>query len=359
MARKLNFYPGPATLPLSALEKMRDELVDFEGMGLSLIETSHRSKEYEGVHDGAIALLRELLSIPSNFHVLLLSGGATLQFGMVPMNFLPKDGSCDILLTGAWAQKAYEDAQKIGKVNVIYDGKGANFTTLPERVEPTKGASYLHLTSNETIGGLQWQSFPDAHGLPIIADMSSDILSRPVPVDRFGLIYAGAQKNLGPAGVTVVIIRDDLLARCPDDLPVYLSYKVHAEHNSLYNTPPVMAVYAMKLVLEWAKAQGGVKKLQETNERKAQTLYQLIDESDGFYRCPVDPRYRSRMNVVFRLPSEELEKELVKSTEKEGMVGLKGHRSVGGIRVSIYNAMPLSGVERLATFLKEFAAKHR
>jgi len=359
MTRKLNFYPGPATLPLVALEKMRDEFVDYQGMGLSLIETSHRSKEYEAVHDGTIALIRELLSVPSNFKILLLAGGATLQFGMVPMNFLRKGAVCDMVLTGSWAEKAFDDAKKIGTVNVIFDGKSSKFTTLPDALQPTKGAAYVHMTTNETIGGLQWQVFPDAGGVPLVADMSSDILSRPVPVEKFGLIYAGAQKNLGPAGVTVVIIRDDMLARCTDDIPIYLNYKTHAEHNSLYNTPPVIAVYAMKLVLEWAKAQGGVRKLQETNERKAAALYQAIDQSGGFYKCPVDPRYRSRMNVVFRLPSEELEKEFVTRSTQEGMVGLKGHRSVGGIRASIYNAMSLSGADTLASFMKEFAAAHR
>ena len=359
MTRKLNFYPGPATLPLAALEKMRDEFVDYQGMGLSLIETSHRSREYEAVHDGAIALLRELLSVPSNYKILLLAGGATLQFGMVPMNFLRKGAVCDIVLTGSWAERAYDDAKKIGTVNVIFDGTSSKFTTLPETLHPTKNAAYVHLTTNETIGGLQWQAFPDTGSVPLVADMSSDILSRPVPVEKFGVIYAGAQKNLGPAGVTVVMIRDDMLARCTDDLPIYLSYKTHAEHNSLYNTPPVIAVYAMKLVLEWAKAQGGVRKLQEANERKAAALYQAIDQSGGFYRCPVDPRYRSRMNVVFRLPSEELEKEFVTRTTEEGMIGLKGHRSVGGIRASIYNAMSLSGAETLASFMKEFAAAHR
>ncbi len=346
-------------MPLAALEKMRDELVDYQGMGLSLIETSHRSKEYEAVHDGAIALVRELLSVPSSYKILLLGGGATLQFGMVPMNFLRKGGVCDIVLTGSWAEKAFDDAKKIGTVNVIFDGASSKYTTLPEKLEPTKGAAYVHMTTNETIGGLQWQAFPDTGKVPLVADMSSDILSRPVPVERFGLIYAGAQKNLGPAGVTVVIISDEMLARCSDDIPIYLNYKTHAEHNSLYNTPPVIAVYAMKLVLEWAKAQGGVRKLQEVNERKASALYQAIDQSGGFYKCPVDPRYRSRMNVVFRLPSEELEKEFVTRSTQEGMIGLKGHRSVGGIRASIYNAMSLSGVETLASFMKEFAASHR
>lgn len=243
-------------------------------------------------------------------------------------------------------------------MNLVFDGTASKFTTLPERVEPTKGAPYFYLTSNETIGGLQWQSFPDTGDVPLVADMSSDILSRPIQVGKFGLIFAGAQKNLGPAGLTVVILRDDMVEKSPRDIPVYLSYKTHVEHNSLYNTPPAFAVYAMKLVLEWVKGQGGVAKVAEINEKKAAALYRVIDESNGFYRCPVDKRNRSRMNVVWRLPSEELEKEFVNETSAAGMIGLKGHRSVGGIRASIYNAMPLSGVETLAGFMRSFAAKH-
>jgi len=356
MPRKLNFYPGPAVLPLAALERAKADFVDYHGMGLSLVETSHRSKEYEEVHNATIGLIRELLGVPASYKVLLLSGGATLQFAMVPMNLL--SGSCDIALTGSWAEKAVEDARKFGKVNLVFDGAPSKFTTLPARIVPTPGASYLHITSNETIGGVQWQDFPETGAVPLIADMSSDILSRPVPVERFGLIYAGAQKNIGPAGVTVVIIREDVLEHCSDKVPAYLSYRLHAEHNSLYNTPPVFSVYLMRLVLEWIKEQGGAAAFAEANEKKAAALYRVIDESGGFYRSPVDKPYRSRMNVVFRLPTEELEKDFVKETEAAGMIGLKGHRSVGGIRASIYNAMPLSGVERLADFMRDFAAKH-
>lgn len=236
MTRKLNFYAGPAALPLPVLEKLQREIVDFPGIGMSLLETSHRSDEYEGVHNRAIELIRKLLGVPSNYHVLFLGGGATLQFAMVPLNFLA-DGSCDFTLTGAWASKAYKDAKKIGKVNVVFDGAEAKYTNLPSEISVNSDAAYVHLTSNETIGGLQWQSFPGTGSVPIFADMSSDILSRRIPVERFGLIYAGAQKNLGPAGTTIVIVRDDLIERCPDSLPAYLSYKTHSETNSLYNTP--------------------------------------------------------------------------------------------------------------------------
>ncbi len=358
MSRKLNFNPGPAAMPLSVLETIKENIVDFHGIGMSLLETSHRSKDYESVQDRAVALLKELLAIPDGYKIVLLGGGATLQFAMVPLNYLREGASCDIALSGSWAQRAYEDAKKIGKVNLVFDGSASKFTTLPDSLSPTKGAAYLHLTSNETIGGVQWQAFPDTGSVPLVADMSSDLLSRPVPVEKFGLIYAGAQKNLGPAGVTVVVIRDDLVARSPDSLPVYLSYKTHVEHKSLYNTPPEFAVWAMMLVLEWVKEQGGAAALKEVNEKKAAALYGAIDESGGFYRCPVDRRYRSRMNVVWRLPSEELEGRFLGEATASGMVGLKGHRSVGGIRASIYNATSLSDAKALADFMRSFAAKN-
>lgn len=357
MERKTNFYAGPAALPLAVLQRMQHEAVDYHGLGLSLLETSHRSSEYGEVHNSAIALIRKHLNIPDNYRVLFLGGGATLQFAMVPLNFLGS-GFCDFTLTGAWANKAYKDAKVVGKVNVVYDGSQDNYTTLPDPVRASEGAAYLHLTSNETIGGLQWQRFPDGGVAPLVADMSSDILSRPIPVERFGLIYAGAQKNLGPAGTTVVIIRDDMIERCPDTLPAYLNYRTHSESNSLYNTPPVFGVYVVKLVLEWIEEQGGVANLAAANEKKAALLYETIDTSGGFYACPVDTRYRSRMNVVFRLRSEELEKRFVAEAGEHGMIGLKGHRSVGGCRASIYNATSFEGVSKLADFMQEFARTH-
>jgi phosphoserine aminotransferase len=358
--RKFNFYAGPATLPLEVLRQIREEIVDFQGMGMSLIETSHRSKDYDGVHNSAIGLFRELLGLPENYSVLLLGGGATLQFSMVPMNLMGPGGSCDFVVSGSWAQKAFDDAAKIGAVNVLFDGKESAYTMLPpaESVGPSPGSSYVHITSNETIGGIQWKEWPDTGDVPLVADMSSDILSTPFPVERFGLIYAGAQKNLGPAGVAVVIIRNDLLDRSGDDLTAYLSYKVHAEKNSLYNTPPVFSIWALQLVLQNLKENGGVEAAARRNREKADLVYSAIDSSGGFYCSPVDRKVGSDMNVVFRLPSEELEKQFVAAAAEEGMVGLKGHRSVGGIRASIYNSFPKEGVEKLADFMKTFQNKN-
>lgn len=356
MTRKINFYAGPAALPLPVLERLQRELVDYGGHGLSLLETSHRSADYEEVHNGAIELIRKHLRVPKNYHILFLGGGATLQFAMVPLNFLGS-GSCDFTLTGSWATKAYKDAKKIGKVNVVFDGSEGKFTSLPETVATSAGAAYLHLTSNETIGGLQWQAFPESGKVPMVADMSSDILSRPIPVEQFALIYAGAQKNLGPAGATVVIIRDDMIERCPEELPAYLNYRTHSETNSLYNTPPVFGIYVIKLVLEWMEEQGGLEKISAANTKKAALLYETIEGSDDFYRCPVDPRYRSKMNVVFRLHTEELEKAFLSEATERGMIGLKGHRSVGGCRASIYNATSLEGVSRLSEFMRDFARR--
>lgn len=360
MSRKINFYAGPATLPVEVLEKLRDEMVDYHGEGLSMIETSHRSKMYENVHMETMALLAELLDIPKEYDILFLGGGATLQFAMVPMNLLPADGSCDYTLSGSWAKKAYADASKLGKVNVLFDGKDSGYTTLPDpaSLKPSSGAAYLHVTSNETIGGVQWKEFPDTGSVPLVADMSSDILSRPVDLGKFGLIYAGAQKNIGPAGITIVIIRKDLVEKAPESLPVYLSYKTHAEKDSMYNTPPVFSIYAVHHVLRRLKDSGGIPEVQRLNRQKADAIYNAIDSSGGFYRCPVDKAVRSDMNVVFRLPSEDLEKVFIADAADQGMIGLKGHRSVGGCRASIYNAMPLEGAQYLARYMKEFARKN-
>ena len=359
MSRKYNFYAGPGTLPVEVLEKIKKEITDYQSMGLSLIETSHRSKEYDNVHNEAINLIKKLLGIPEGYSVLFLGGGATLQFSMVPMNLMGKNGTCDIVVSGSWAKKALADAEKIGKVNVVFDGKESSYATLPEpaSVKPSAGSAYLHITSNETIGGVQWKDWPDTGDVPLVCDMSSDILSRSVPVEKFGLIYGGAQKNLGPAGVTVVIIRDDLIEWSGDDLTAYLSYAVHAEKNSLYNTPPVFSIYALKLVMDWLETLGGTGAIEKINKEKAGMLYKAIDESGGFYRSPVDSKYRSRMNVVFRLPSEELEKEFVAEAAEQGMIGLKGHRSVGGVRASIYNSFPKEGVEVLTQFMRDFAKR--
>lgn len=360
MARKYNFYAGPSTLPMAVLKELQEELVDYQGEGLSMIETSHRSKMYEQVHNEAISLLRQLLGVPEDREILFLGGGATLQFSMVPMNFLGNDKSCDIVVGGAWAKKALSDAQKLGTVNVLFDGAESHYTSLPDptEVQPHKDAAYLHITSNETIGGLQWQEFPDTGSVPLVCDMSSDIAGRRVPMEKFDLVYAGAQKNLGPAGVTAVIIKKDMLDSARNDLPAYLSYATHVEKNSLHNTPPVFSVYAMQKVLAWLKDQGGLEAAEKRNEEKAGLIYQAIESSGGFYVSPVERAHRSTMNVVFRLPSEELETLFIQEAEANGMLGLKGHRSVGGVRASLYNALPLEGAQALAEFMRDFAAKN-
>lgn len=359
MKRKYNFNPGPSTLPLPVLEQARDELLDYKGKGYSILEASHRSKEYSEIHEETIGLVRQLMGLSNDFTVLLLGGGATLQFSMVPLNLIPQGGHCNFILSGSWAHKAYKDAAKIGKVEVLYDGKSANYTTLPEanQVKSTQNAAYLHITSNETIQGVQWQQFPHENGAPLVSDMSSDIMSRSIPVEQFGLFYAGAQKNLGPAGVTLVVIRNDLLDRCRNDLPAYLSYKTHASKNSLYNTPPVFAVYLMNLVLKWVKNFGGLVAISDLAKKRAKLIYDVIDTSGGFYNCPVNRQVRSTMNVVFRLPNDKLEAMFLEAAGKLDLVGLKGHRSVGGIRASLYNAMPLEGAEVLAGFMRDFVAK--
>ncbi len=367
MARVYNFYAGPATLPLPVLEQIQKDFIDYQGAGLSLVETSHRSKEYDAVHGRALALIRQLLQVPENYSILLLGGGATMQFGMVPMNLAgagagvsgeASSGNAapiDMTLSGSWAKKALSDAKKFAPVNTVFDGSDASFTSLPtaSALRSTPGAAYFHITSNETIEGLQWKDFPKVEA-PLVADMSSDIMSRPLPIEDFGLIYAGAQKNLGPAGVTVVIIRNDLLDRTPTQVPAYLAYRTHAEKDSLYNTPPVFSIWALSLVLEWIVAQGGLGAVADRNRRKAAALYEAIEGSSGYYRCPVDPSYRSDMNVVFRLPDEESEKRFIAGAAEAGMIGLKGHRSVGGIRASIYNAMPEDGVEKLIAYMRDF-----
>ncbi len=357
--RKYNFYAGPAVMPQEVLAELRDTMVDYKGIGLSLMETSHRSKEYDEVHMGTMNLIRELFSVPKNYKIVFLGGGATLQFGMVPLNFLEEGKSADFVVSGEWAKKALADAKKVGKTSVVFDGAETKYTTLPDRDDIFhRDATYAHITSNETIGGLQWQRWPDTGPVPLIADMSSDIMSRPVPVEKFGMIYAGAQKNLGPAGVTVAIIREDLLARCPKTLVTYLNYATHAEKDSLYNTPPVFPVYAMMLVLQWVKKNGGVAGMMAMGRKKADAIYEVIDGSNGYYTCPVERKNRSVMNIVFKLPSEELDSKFVKEAEKEGMIGLKGHRDVGGCRASLYNAMTLEGAQALAQFMKSFAARN-
>lgn len=354
--RKYNFYAGPSTLPVEVLEELKENMVDFKGMGMSLIETSHRSKEYDEVHNDAVSLVSELLGLPENYKVLFLGGGATLQFTMVPSNLMIGSKTADYALTGAWAKKAFADASKIGNPVAVYDGKDNKYTELPEGLTPNEGSSYVHITSNETIGGLQWQKWPETGDVPLVADMSSDILSRRIPAEKFGLIYAGAQKNLGPAGTTLVIIRDDLLERSSDKLTAYLDYSIHADKNSLYNTPPVFSIYAVMLVLKRLKALGGLEAVEKTNVEKAGLIYDAIDSSGGFYNCPVQKANRSMMNIVFTMENEDIEKDFISKATEAGMVGLKGHRSVGGCRASVYNSMPIEGAKALADFMKDFAA---
>ncbi len=360
MSRSINFYAGPSVLPVEVLEELRDQMVDFKDSGLSLVETSHRSGIYDDVHNRAIELMKELLGVPEGYSILFLGGGATMQFSMIPLNLMGDGGSCDFTVTGTWAKKACDDAKKVGKVNVLFDGAEGGYSTLPDpaSLKPSAGSSYLHLTSNETIGGIQWKNWPDTGDVPLVCDMSSDILSRPVPVDKFGLIYAGAQKNLGPSGLAIVIIRDDLLERSPASLTAYLNYGTHAKANSLYNTPPVFPIWAMQLVLERVKSLGGMDYVVAHNRKKADLLYTAIEGSGGFYRSPVDPEVRSDMNVVFRLPTEDLEASFIKEATGKGMMGMKGHRSVGGCRASIYNSMTIEGVEALTVFMKEFAGRN-
>ena len=357
--RKKNYFAGPSVLPVEVLEEMRDNIVDYEGKGLSIIEASHRGGMFEEMYDSCLSSFRELLAIPEDYDVYFLGGGATLQFTMIPTNFLVKGKVADYSRTGTWANKACQDAQKLGDVNVFFDGKESNFTTLPDpkSVKPSENSAYLYLCANETIGGIEWKDFPDTGDVPLIADMSSDILSRPVDVKKFGMIYGGVQKNLGPAGAAFVIMRKDMLERRNPNLTAYMDYALHAKEKGLYNTPPVFSIWGVKLVLEWIKRNGGVEGMDKNADLKSGLIYDVIDSSD-FWRSPVDKRYRSRMNIVFRLPSEELEAKFVKEATAEGMLGLKGHRSVGGLRASLYNALPYEDVVALKDFMKEFERKN-
>jgi phosphoserine aminotransferase len=358
MARVFNFNPGPAALPLAALERARDELVDFRGSGMSIIEHSHRGKEYEAVHDEAIALIRELLSVSDDYHVLFLQGGASQQFAMVPMNLLPPGKSADYILTGGWSEKALEEAKIVGQTRVAATtAENGKYTRIPHKDELKldPNAAYVHLTSNNTLFGTQWFEFPDTGSVPLVADMSSDFMWSKFDVSRFGLIYAGAQKNVGPSGIVVVLARKDLVENGRKDIPKIFRYKTHADNRSLYNTPPTFSVYLVRNVLAWIKEQGGLAGIEKTNRDKGRILYDTIDRYADFYRAPVAKDSRSFMNVVFRLPTEALEEQFVGEAKKNKMVGLKGHRSVGGIRVSLYNAVSLEATKALVSFMTEFA----
>jgi len=357
--RIYNFNAGPATLPLLVLEAIREEFLDYKGSGMSIIEVSHRSKWFDDVMEDTSARIKRLMKLGNDFHVLFLQGGASMQFCMVPMNLLPEGRSADYVNTGTWATKAIKEAQILGKkVNVAASSEDKNFSYIPRDISYTPDAAYVHITSNNTIKGTQWAAFPDTKGVPLIGDMSSDILSRSFDPSPFGLIYAGAQKNLGPAGATLVIVRDDMLKRVPKGLPSMLKYTTFVEKNSMYNTPPCFAIYAIQLVLKWLEETvGGVEKMETINQEKAALLYKALDKS-GFYSGTAEKGSRSLMNVTFRLPSEDLEKRFVQKALENGLTGLKGHRSVGGCRASIYNSMPVNGVKALVEFMETFARRN-
>lgn len=359
MARIFNFSAGPATLPLEVLEQARADLPDWQGRGVSIMEISHRSKAFIRVAEQAEADLRELLNIPEDYAVLFLQGGATLHFALIPMNLAGSGQTVDYLITGQWSKKAAQEANRLCTVNVVADGASGNYTDVPARAtwRLTPGAAYFHYCPNETIGGVEMADVPEVGAVPVVADMSSTLLSRPIDVRKFGLIYAGAQKNIGPAGLVVMIVRRDLLERAPTTLPNILKYSSQAKEGSMLNTPATYSWYIAGLVFAWLKRRGGLAKMAEINQRKAARLYDAIDRS-GYYRNPVPAAYRSWMNVPFTLPSPELDALFLAEAEKAGLAELKGHRSVGGMRASIYNAMPEEGVTTLISFMADFARRH-
>ena len=354
-----NFSAGPAVLPVPVLEEIQRDLIALPGTGMSILEISHRSKTFESILAQAEADIRALAGIPASYRVLFLQGGASLQFSMVPMNLLSPGATADYIDSGSWAEKAIKEAKRVGTVHVAATTKADSYTRVPAPSELTltPGAAYVHMTSNNTIEGTQCRDLPDVGSVPLVSDTSSDMFSRPIDVPRHALIYAGAQKNMGPAGVTVVIIRADLLQRSQKTLPSMLNYAVHAENGSLYNTPPAFAVYALGLVMKWLRAQGGLDVIARANERKAAKLYAEIDRT-GFYRGTAQKNSRSLMNVTFRLPSEDLESQFVREATAAGLDGLKGHRSVGGMRASIYNAFPETGIDALVQFMQQFERTH-
>ncbi|HNT53151.1 MAG TPA: 3-phosphoserine/phosphohydroxythreonine transaminase [Anaerolineaceae bacterium] len=356
-----NFNAGPSVLPVSVLEKAQAEILDFQGCGMSVMEMSHRSKEFEGIIQTAEADLRELMNIPANYKVLFLQGGASLQFAMIPMNLRPAGASADYIVTGAWSRTAAKEAAKLGATHIAFNAEADNFSRLPadSEIQLDPNAAYVHFCHNETIHGVEFRTEPRVSaGVPLICDMSSDFLSQPVDVSPYAMIYAGAQKNAGPAGVVVAIIREDLLTRVPEKLPVMLDYKIMVDNGSLYNTPPCWSIYMVGLVLKWLKELGGLPAIHAINQQKANLIYGAIDQSNGYYRGHAAVAARSIMNVPFRMPTEELEELFVKEAKKAGFIGLKGHRSVGGLRASIYNALPVESAQALADFMAEFQRKN-
>ncbi|WP_042456534.1 3-phosphoserine/phosphohydroxythreonine transaminase [Neobacillus dielmonensis] len=354
--RAYNFNAGPSALPLPVLDKAQQELIDFRGTGMSVMELSHRSAAYEEVHNQAIALLKELLSIPEDYEVLFVQGGASLQFSMIPMNFLKSEQQAGYIMTGSWSEKAFSEAKLFGNPYHVASTKEGKYRRIPslDELKFNSDDAYVHLTSNNTIYGTQWQKFPDTENVPLVADMSSDIFSKPFDVSKFALIYAGAQKNLGPSGVTVVIIRKDLLEKANANIPTMLKYSTFSKNNSLYNTPPTFGIYMLGEVLNWAKSIGGIEEIARRNEEKAKLIYDAIDQSNGFYLGHAEKDSRSLMNITFRLKDEELEKQFLAEAKKEGFIGVNGHRSVGGCRASTYNAVPYEACKAFSQFMVQF-----
>lgn len=358
--RIYNFSAGPAILPEAVLKKAQEDLFMLPGVGMSILEISHRSKTFDAILQSAKAGLKQLLDIPDNYDILFLQGGASLQFSMVPLNLMPPANKADYIVTGAWSKKAVKEAKRVGTPNVIYTAEATNFDRVPTQTELTfdPEAAYVHYTSNNTIFGTQFDYVPETGNIPLICDMSSDILYKKFDVSKFAMIYAGAQKNIGPSGVTLVIIRKDMLERCPDSLHTMLNYKTHTENDSMYNTPNTFGIYIIDLVAKYLLENGGLDAMYATNKKKSDTLYNCLDNSNGFYKAHALPGSRSMMNVTFNLPTPELEKQLISEATAAGFDGLKGHRSVGGLRASIYNAFPLKGVEDLVAFMEDFRKKN-
>ena len=358
--RIYNFSAGPAILPLPVLERAREELLSLGSIGMSVMEISHRSKHFDAILQSAMSGVRELLRVPENYRILFLQGGASLQFSMIPMNFLGADETADYIVTGAWGKKAVKEAKRCGGVNVVFTDAENGFRSVPsqDELDFTENTQYIHYTSNETIEGVEFKYDLNGGGIPIVCDASSNIMSKPIDVEKYALIYAGAQKNIGPSGVTLVIIRDDLLEKAPEDQHSMLDYSNFAANDSMPNTPNTWGIYIINLVCNHLKEIGGLPEMERRNEEKARILYDAIDASDGFYRGHAEKKARSLMNVTFRLPSEELEKQFCSEATAQGLDGLKGHRSVGGIRASIYNAFPQEGVESLVEFMEDFAQRN-
>uniref|UniRef100_A0A7V3E8V5 Phosphoserine aminotransferase n=1 Tax=Ignavibacterium album TaxID=591197 RepID=A0A7V3E8V5_9BACT len=358
--RIYNFSAGPAVLPEEVLLEAQKDLFALPGVGMSILEISHRSKTYDAIHQEAKEGLKKLLNIPDDYAILFLQGGASLQFSMVPLNLMPPKNKADYIIHGSWGKKALKEAKRVGTINIAANMESEKYKRVPKQEELNLDpeAAYVHFTSNETIEGVEWHKEPEVGNVPLVCDASSDILSKPIDVRKYGLIYAGAQKNMGPSGVTLVIIRKDLLERSQDSLHTMLNYKIHAENDSLYNTPNTFGIYIIKLVTKWLLGLGGLEEMYKINKKKAQLLYDCIDQSGGFYKGHAEKDSRSIMNVTFNLATPELEKKLIDEATKAGFDGLKGHRSVGGLRASIYNAFPLKGVEELVVFMKDFQKRN-